>query len=70
MRLRLPRLSFGSVRAVELMSTVDVFLADRCHRISGIRSIWVVSQVSLLGFPGMALEPFPDIGLRVSLCAS
>ena len=33
------RLSFGSARAVELRSTSLVFLADRCHRVLGVRLI-------------------------------
>jgi hypothetical protein len=33
------RLSFSSVRAVKLRSTSCVFLADRCHRMLGVRRL-------------------------------
>ena len=70
MRLRLLRLSFGSARAVKLMPTLFVSLAGRRHRMLGVRVIWRVSQVVLLDFPGSCLDPYPDIGLRSSICAA
>ena len=69
MRLRVARLSFGSARAVELMPTLLVFLADRCQRILGASIILLGLQVSLLGFPRPGVGRCSDIGLRSSICA-
>ena len=63
------RLSFGSARAVELRLTSLVFLTNRCHRILGIRRICQVLLVVLLDFFNLVTDPYPDIGLRLSLCA-
>ena len=68
MRLRVARLSFGSVRAVELMLTLLVFLADRCQRMLGAPIILPGLQVSLLGLPSPGVGRCPDIGLRSSIC--
>ena len=64
------RLSFGSVRAVKLRSTSLVLLADRCHRVLGVRSLWLGDAGWSVGFlhPGFRALPQYRFAL-VYLCA-
>ena len=59
MRLRAARLSFGSVRAVELRLTLLVFLADRCHRMLGARRIWLGVAGCSVGLPQPRFRSLP-----------
>ena len=69
-RLRVARLSFGSVRAVELMSTLLVFLVVRCHRILGIRRIRLAHAGSSVGLPRGGFGSLSRYRFAfVSLCA-
>ncbi len=45
------RLSFSSARAVKLRSTTYVFLADRCHRMLGVRRLSLGDDGYSVGFP-------------------
>ena len=63
------RVSFGSVRAVELSLILPVPLVDRRHRILGARTKFQCVMVALLGFLIPGLDSCPDIGLRWFICA-
>ena len=51
MRLRVSRLSFSSARAVKLRLTMHVFLANRCHRMLGVRRLSLGNDGYSAGFP-------------------
>ena len=45
------RLSFSSARAVKLRPTSCVFLANRCHRMLGVRRLSLGNDGYSAGFP-------------------
>ena len=68
MRLRVAKLSFGSVRAVELRSTLQVFLMNSCHRILGVWRLLLSFTGFLVGLLKESVDPYPNIGLRYVFC--
>ena len=53
------RLSFSSVRAVKLRLTTCVFLANRCHRMLGVRGLSLDHDGYPVGFSHAWLRLLP-----------